>query len=290
MPNLDQQVSESDYPENELNLTEIIFVVVQNLKTLIFVPLLAGAIVAAVAAAWPTRFESVAWQSGDLLLVAQYNSAQVRDHIIQEMKYSRPEEDLDAARERLAGDLKVTFSAKEKLVTIRGSAKDAQDARRMVTLAIEKTGEVNKRRTDALQRIKEQYELALQRDRQYASAIANLTQKLAQPPSNTGASSDFSLVQLLGAAREAQGMTTGLASVLAQAESFDVIQAPTTATRGARVNPLFASLVAALGTVVGLLLLIFALQAFRNAAKRPEQAQRLSDLKLEWQKVTKRGH
>ena len=96
----------SEYPsqieqEDEIDVHDIALVLIENLRLLLLGPLLAAAAVGAGLWAWPSSYQSEAVQTGDLLLVAMYNSAGVQDAVAQKLFSQLQAQDPDAARKKV---------------------------------------------------------------------------------------------------------------------------------------------------------------------------------------------
>jgi alkylhydroperoxidase/carboxymuconolactone decarboxylase family protein YurZ len=220
-----------DMKESEVSLLDLLIVVAQNLRLLIVAPLLLG-LLALGATYWlPKKYESVAIQSGDAQLLVIYNSAQVRDAVIQQINYSKGEEDLETARERLAKNLITLYSSKDKTIKISARATTPQGAQTMAQIAIQQAALLNQERSENVKRLRDQFELAINRERQYSQSAQRLVQQIQSSNAANQASLVQSQAQLLDAARSAQSTTADLADKINKADNYDLLQRPTLPTR-----------------------------------------------------------
>lgn len=274
--------------DDEISFLDLLLVVVQNLRLLLITPLVVGSAALGVASVLPTTYESSAVQMGDTQLVTMYNSAQVRDAVIAELKYARTGEDLDSARERLAEDLKVGFNNKDKTVGITARAPKPEAAQRMANVAVAQANMLNRSRVDDVARLRAQFDLATKREFDYSSGLDRIAQQIekAQP----GATGNLLSVQVqrLDASRDAQISLSSLADALAKAQRFDLLQQPTLPTKPVPHKRTMVGAIAALVTGFLLLIFVFIRQTLRNAESNPESAQKLAQLRTAWRRAVGR--
>jgi hypothetical protein len=253
-------------PEAEISILDLLLVVAQNLRLLILGPLLAGIVALGVSFLFiPIKFESVAVQAADPQLAAMYSSAQVLDGVIQTMGYARAGEDIDTARERLlAKDYSVKYNAKDKTLRLETLASTPKDAQRMAQTAIELTTKLNQLRVDNNQRLKEQFDLALARERSYSQAAQRISAQIQSSAANNQAALTEAQAKLLDSAREAQIVAAQLSEIRV-ADSFDLIQTPTLPKRKHPSGRALISVVASLATGFALLVWVFIVHFVRNS-------------------------
>lgn len=271
--------------DDEINLLDILLVIAQNLRLLVLGPLLVGVLAFAVALLLPPIYESRAVQSGDATLAAMYNSAQVRDDIIAKLGYAQPDESADQARQRLESDLKVTFNNKDKTLTLVAAAPSPQQAQQLGAAAIEAAAKLNTPRLQNLQRLKDQFETASKREREYAAAADRLVAQMAGATAASQALLVQSQAQLLDAARSAQKTTAEIADAIQQAENFQMLQQPTLPTLKSKPKKALIAVLATLASGFALLLFVFVRQALRNGAQDEETAQKLQAIRASWRRA-----
>ncbi len=268
--------------DDEINLLDLLLVVVQNLRLLVLGPLTVGLLALGVSYLLPPTYESAATQSGDAQLVAMYNSAQVLDAVIDKVGYSRPGEDKDTARQRLAKDLKVSFNPFNKTINIVTSAPSPVDAQRLAQEAIKQVAVLNQSRLEDIKRMNEQYELAVRREREYASAAERVTQQMASKAAVNQIVLAKLKLELLDAAKEAQIRTAGLANSLREQENFQLLQNPTLPTKKIASKMALIAIIATLASAFALLLFVFVKRALVNASRDAESAAKMKLLKNSW--------
>ena len=270
--------------DDEISLLDLLLVVVQNLRLLLITPLVVGLVALGVISMLPRTYESTAVQMGDTQLVSMYNSAQVRDAVVAELKYARPDEDLDSARERLSNDLKATFNNKDKTVGITARAPKPEAAQRMANVAVAQANMLNQSRADDVARLRAQFDLATKREFDHSSAVDRIAQ---QDKTLSRASSNLSStqVQLVDASRDAQISLSSLVDALAKVQRFDILQQPTLPTKPVPKKRAMLGAIAALATGFLLLIFVFTRQALRNAETNPESAQKLAQLRTAWRRA-----
>jgi hypothetical protein len=253
--------------EAEISILDLLLVVAQNLRILILGPLLAGVVALGVSFLFiPVKFESVAVQAADPQLAAMYSSAQVLDSVIQTMGYAKTGEDTDTARERLlAKDYSVKYNSKDKTLRLETLASTPKDAQRMAQTAIELTTKLNQLRVDNNQRLKEQFDLALARERTYSQAAQRISAQIQSSAANNQAALTEAQAKLLDSAREAQIVAAQLSEKIRVADSFDLIQTPTLPKRKHPSGRALISVVASLATGFALLVWVFIVHFVRNS-------------------------
>jgi uncharacterized protein involved in exopolysaccharide biosynthesis len=271
--------------DEEIALLDLLLVFVQNLRLLVLGPLLVGAGALGVAWLLPLTFESKAVQSGDATLAAMYNSAQVRDAIIQQTGYAYAGEDADKARLRLEADLKVSYNAKDKTISLVAAASSPAQAQQLAQAAIQAAAKLNASRLANLQRLNEQFESASKREREYAAAADKLVQQMANASAASQALLVQSQAQLLDAARNAQITTTEIGDAIQKAENFDLLQQPTLPTQKSKPKKALIAIIATLASGFALLLFVFVRQALRNGSQDEETAKKLAAIRTGWKRA-----
>lgn len=140
--------------EADISLLDILLVIAANLRLLVLGPLLAGVLAYGAVFVWPARYESVAVQMGDMQLVAMMNSARVLDAVAAESPFLHGD-DADELREHLRSDIKVSFSPKDRTVTVRATAGTPAHAQQLVASVLKYSADLNKSRVEEIAAIKQ---------------------------------------------------------------------------------------------------------------------------------------
>lgn len=117
--------------ENEISLLDILVILAESWKLLVFVPLLAGVLAGALSFLWPKTFESVAILRISEEEAALFHSAPVLDPLIAKFDLLQDAGGIqDAAREALKKRLVITADKKTKLttLTVKAASPDAAQA------------------------------------------------------------------------------------------------------------------------------------------------------------------
>lgn len=268
--------------DDETSLLDLLLVVVQNLRLLLITPLAVGLAALGVTSVLPNTYDSRVVQMGDMQLVNIYNTVQLRDALMAELKYAQPDEDLDSARERLAKDLIVSFNSNTKTVFIRARASSPEAALHMANLAVAQASLLNRSRLDDLSRLRAQFDLATKREYEYSKGLERIAQQIEKAPPGASENILKVQVQMVDASRDAQIALSSLTDALAKAQRFDLVQQPTLPTKPVSRKPAMVAAVAALASGFLLLIFVFMRQALRHAETDPDSAQKLAQLRTAW--------
>lgn len=264
--------------DDEIGWLDLLLVVAQNLRLLVLGPLVAGAVAVGGAYFVPAVYESVAVQVGDATLAAMYDSAQVRDAVVQKAGYLRVGEASDVARARLESDLRVAVNSKDRTISIISRADTPQAAQLLAQAAIEQAALLNKSRLENLKRLEIQYEMAVKRERDYAASAELVTKRIQSERVADQASLIQVQARLLDAAREAQAVTANLASELHKAETYELLQAPTLPSLTAAPKKAAVFGVAAIAAGLILLVIVFGRSALQKVGRNQASASKLQTL------------
>lgn len=270
--------------DDEIGLLDLLLPIVEHLRLLVLAPLLVGVVAYGGSYLLSPTYESVAVQSGDAQLAAMYNSAQVRAKVVELADYKAADETMPQAADRLAKNLVVSFSNKNNTVSIVAKGASPAQAQKIAQEAIKVAAQLNQRRVDDVSRLREQFNLAAQREREYATAAEKIAQKISQGSEDVAALTQAQ-AQLLGAAREAQMTTASLAGQLSQAQNFDLLQQPTLPYKRSSPNRAVIAVITALGCGFFLLLFVFGQYAIRAARQNADSAKKLADIQAALRKV-----
>lgn len=276
---MNTELNEPESSDVQISLLSLLLLVVQNLWLLLISPVLVGLGAFVVMSFLPPRFESQAVQMGDAQLMGIYNSAQVRDAVIRQIRYAKKEEDLDSARERLANDLRVSFNSKDKTITILAKAAMPLDAQRMSEQAIAQANLANRGRLDDIERLRSQYDRTFQRAFEQPSSIGSASARTSAPLSKQNDQG-----QVVDPGKDLQQLAF-LADTLAKVQRFDLLQPPTLPTKPLSNKRSLIAVLAAIVTGSVLLLFVFVRQSLRQAVQDPESARSLGQIQIAWRQA-----
>lgn len=273
-------MNENSIDDTEINFFEIFLFLFSNLKILFFGSTFGALIALIFALYFPPKYESLAVQSGGSQLVAIYNSYQVLDVVIQKTEYAENGEDLDSSRLRLLKDISVSFNAKEKTVKLAVRGKNPKKVKQILDVWVEQAAVLNQVRLDDLRRMKDQFDLAVAREKEYDAAAKKIAVLIESASRLDQSLLVQSQLQLLDSARSAQATSASLAAAIQQAEQYELLQKPNLATHGVPRHVALIVIVAFFGTGFLLLLVLQVKMAWVRFVQNPESAEKLNKIKM----------
>lgn len=280
-------MTQETYTENinEISVLDLLISVVESLRPLVVVPLLAGMLAYGASHYIAPTYESVSVQKADAQLAALYGVAQVRTEVVEQVEYKKPNESVRSAEDRLQKNLSVSFNNKNNTVVVKGLGDTPAQAQQIVLAAIESVAKLNQHRLEDVARLREQFSLATKREREYALAAQRVATKIAENAGADLAALVQSQSQLLNSAKEAQIASSSLAARLSQIQTFELLQPPTLPYKHSAPNRAVVATVTTLGVGFLLLLLVFVRAGVRNAEQSPELAEKLALLRRAWRRA-----
>lgn len=158
-------------------LLDLVLTIVDNLRLLIVVPLLAGLVVYTIASIWPKTYESTAILKADKIVVSLMNSASVLDPIARSLA-SALQRPIDDAHRKLKSQVQARFNSKEKFITLTVQAESPQAAQALASTVLQQTYVQSRSRDSEQIRLYKQLEQAKVREKEASDAAKLLSKKI----------------------------------------------------------------------------------------------------------------
>lgn len=268
--------------DDTIDVLDVLLTLAENLKWLILLPVIGGAIVYGLASLLPEKFESTAIIKADGSVSANMTAAHVLDAALKNLGYldQLDDEEAEDAREHLQRNVSTSVVRGTQLVTLK-VAGHSQEAVHRITQEILNMVYLDSRPREAeLKRLGTEKAM-LEAQAVELTATSKTAQKLLGTPTagtDTGAlaesiaSISSNMVRIQAALLVVEAKMHGLSN-------DDLVQAPTFPQRP--VGPKKALIAAVAAVVIGLLALIFVLmrQSWRTSRAIDLHADRLAALK-----------
>jgi uncharacterized protein involved in exopolysaccharide biosynthesis len=273
------------YPEDdEISLLDLLQTIVDNLRLLIIGPLVAGLLAYGVALVIPKTYESTAILKSEQNLAGQMLTASVLDPIAAKLGYT-PKMEADDARDKLRKEIKASYNAKDKLVTLTAQATSPQAAQALANDVLEQVYVQTQPRDSAKQSLQKQLTQLQAREKELTQSAKILERRLEQATGNGVSEVAQGYAQLIGVIEKTQENQIKLEKELKGIDSSDLIQSPTLPTKKVAPKRSLIAIIATLAAGFALLLFVFIRQAFRNASQNEESAPKINALQASWRKA-----
>jgi uncharacterized protein involved in exopolysaccharide biosynthesis len=273
------------YPEDdEISLLDLLQTIVDNLRLLIIGPLVAGLLAYGVALVIPKTYESTAILKSEQNLAGQMLTASVLDPIAAKLGYT-PKMEADDARDKLRKEIKASYNAKDKLVTLTAQATSPQAAQALANDVLEQVYVQTQPRDSAKHSLQKQLTQLQAREKELTQSAKILERRLEQATGNGVSEVAQGYAQLIGVIEKTQENQIKLEKELKGIDSSDLIQSPTLPTKKVAPKRSLIAIIATLAAGFALLLFVFIRQAFRNASQNEESAPKINALQASWRKA-----
>lgn len=273
------------FPEDdEISLLDLLQTIVDNLRLLIIGPLVAGLLAYGVALVIPKTYESTAILKSEQNLAGQMLTASVLDPIAAKLGYT-PKMEADDARDKLKKEIKASYNAKDKLVTLTAQATSPQAAQALANDVLVQVYAQTQPRDSAKQSLQKQLTQLQTREKELTQSAKILERRLEQATGNGVSEVAQGYAQLIGVIEKNQESQIKIEKELKGIDSSDLIQSPTLPTKKVAPKRGLIAIMAALAAGFALLLFVFIRQAFRNASQNEESAQKINALQVSWRKA-----
>ena len=277
-----------DYPaEDEISLLDLLQTIVNNLRLLVIGPILTGLLALVGAAYWPKTYESTAILKAEQSHATQMLAASVLDPIAAKLGYTAQLQ-TDEARAKIKNQVKASFNAKDKLLTLTTQANTPQAAQTLAKEVLVQTYLQSQPRDNEKLRLQKQLAQAQEREKE-ANLTAQLFKTKLSLAGTTAGSTAASEVaqgyaQMIAVVKESQISQLDTEKLLQGLDASALVQEATLATR--QINPRrgLVATITTLATGFALLLFVFVRQALRNASQNDESAEKIKAIKSAWRK------
>lgn len=273
------------YPEDdEISLLDLLQTIVDNLRLLIIGPIVAGLLAYGVALVIPKPYESTAILKSEQNLAEQMLIAPVLDPVAAKLGYT-PKMEPDDARDKLKNQIKVSYNAKDKLVTLTAQATSPQAAQALANAVLAQVYVQTQPRDSDKQSLQKQLTQLQTREKELTQSANLLARRLEQISGNGVSEVAQGYAQMISVIEKTQGIQIKIENELKGTDSSSLIQSPTLPTRKVASKGSLIAIISGLATGFALLLLVFIRQALRSASQNEESAQKINALRASWRKA-----
>ena len=273
------------YPEDdEISLLDLLQTIVDNLRLLVIGPLVAGLLAYGVALVIPKTYESTAILRSEQNVAGQMLTAYVLDPIAAKLGYASKME-TDDARDKLKSQIKASYNAKDKLVTLTAQASSPQAAQVLANDVLSQVYVQTQPRDSAKQSLQKQLTQLQTREKELTQSAKILERRLVQVSGSGVSEVAQGYAQLIGVIEKTQENQIKVEKELKGIDSSDLIQSPTLPTKKIAPKGGLIAIIATLMAGFALLLFVFIRQAFRNASQNEGSAQKINALHASWRKA-----
>lgn len=270
--------------EDEISLLDLLQTIVDNLRLLVMGPLLAGLLAFGVTLLIPKTYESTAILKGEQNHASQMLTASVLDSVAAKLGYT-PKMEADDARDQLKKEIKASYNAKDKLVTLTTQATSPQAAQALANDVLAQVYLQTQPRDSAKQGLQKQLAQLQNREKELTQSAKLLERRLEQVTGNGVSEVAQGYAQLIGVIEKTQENQIKVEKELKGIDSSDLVQSPTLPTKKIAPKRSLITLAAALAIGFALLLFVFIRQALHNARQNAESAKKLNALQAAWRKA-----
>jgi capsular polysaccharide biosynthesis protein len=236
----------------------------------------------------PKTYESAAILKGEQNLASQMLTASVLDPVAAKLGYT-PKMEADDARDQLKKEIKASYNAKDKLITLTAQATSPQAAQALANDVLAQVYVQTQPRDSAKQTLQKQLAQLQTREKELTQSAKLLVRRLEQISGNGVSEVAQGYAQLIGVIEKTQESQIRVEKELKGIDSSDLVQSPTLPTKKIAPKRSLIAIAAALAVGFALLLFVFIRQALRNASQNEESAQKINALQAAWRKALGRA-
>lgn len=278
-----------EYPaDDEISLLDLLKTIVDNLRLLVIGPILAGLLALTCVAYWPKTYESTAILKAEQSHATQMLNASVLDPIAAKLGYT-VQLQTDEARAKIKDQVKASFNAKDKLLTLTTQANTPQTAQGLAQDILAQTYLQSQPRGNEKLRLQKQLAQAQELEKEAFQTAQLFKTKLSSSRTTAGSTAASEVAQgyaqMLALVKESQTSQLDIEKLLQGLDASALVQEATLPTR--HINPKrgLVATITALATGFALLLFVFVRQALRNASQNDESAEKIKAIKSAWRKT-----
>lgn len=278
-----------EYPaDDEISLLDLLKTIVDNLRLLVIGPILAGLLALTCVAYWPKTYESTAILKAEQSHATQMLNASVLDPIAAKLGYT-VQLQTDEARAKIKDQVKASFNAKDKLLTLTTQANTPQTAQGLAQDILAQTYLQSQPRGNEKLRLQKQLAQAQELEKEAFQTAQLFKTKLSSSRTTAGSTAASEVAQgyaqMIALVKESQTSQLDIEKLLQGLDASALVQEATLPTR--HINPKrgLVATITALATGFALLLFVFVRQALRNASQNDESAEKIKAIKSAWRKT-----
>ncbi len=273
------------YPEDdEISLLDLLQTIVDNLRLLIIGPIVVGLLAYGVAFIIPNTYESTAILKSEQNLAGQMLTASVLDSIAAKLGYT-PKMEAEDARDKLKKEIKASYNAKDKLISLTAQSTSPQAAQAMAKDVLAQLYVQAQPRDSAKQSLEKQLTQLQTREKEVTQSAKLLERRLEQVFGHGVSEVAQGYAQLVELIAKTQENQIKIEKELKGFDSSDLIQSPTLPTQKVAPKRSLIAIIAALAAGFALLMFVFIRQALRSASQNQESAQKINALQASWRKA-----
>ncbi|WP_173025692.1 Wzz/FepE/Etk N-terminal domain-containing protein [Acidovorax sp. SRB_14] len=273
-------VSEIPQPiqQEDIGLLDILVTLAENIKLLIFVPMLVGLCALGLAFIVPKTFESIAVLKAEQGTASLMTTAAVLDPVAAGLGLTT-EESGEEARRLLREQIKVAVGRNDKLLTLTVSAPAPQQAQAIAEAVLQQTYVQSRPKASELARLEAQLKDAQVRIKNAEDAAGALLKRMESSGAGSSTESARGYAELLSVTAAAQNQVATLQTQLEGVTDAQLIQAPTLPQRASKPKKALLAIGATLATGLALLLFVFVRQAARSTVKDADAAGKVARIR-----------
>lgn len=270
--------------DDDISLLDLLHTITENLRLLVIGPIVVGLLALAGASLWPKTYESTAILKAEQVTASLMLSASVLDPIAANLGYT-PKQEQDAARDKLKSQIKASFNAKDKLLTLTTQADTPQAAQALAKAVLQQTYTLSQPRDSEKLRLQKQLAQAQAREKEANQTAVLLAGKMEKSGGEVSFQVAQGYAQMIGVVKESQATQIDIERQLQGLDASALVQEATLPTKHAAPKRGIITIMATLAAGFALLLFVFIRQALRNASQDAESAQKLSAIQTAWRKA-----
>jgi len=262
---MQENQSQQSANTEDSGLLDVLVLLAENIRLIIILPLVIGAIALGVSFFLPQTFQSVAVLQADQATASLMIAAPVLDPVIGALGLAKKGA-LEESRIELRDRIKVVVGRADKLLTLTVSARTALQAQAIANSLIQKTFEESRPKASVLARLKIQLNEAQVRLKNAQDASVGVLKRLESNSSvATGVELAKGYADLLGATGVAQSQVLALEAQIEGLSAAQLVQSPTLPERASQPKKSLIAIGATLAAGLVLLLFIFMRNVFRKS-------------------------
>jgi LPS O-antigen subunit length determinant protein (WzzB/FepE family) len=270
--------------DNEISLLDLLQTIAENLRLLVIGPIVVGLLALAGASLWPKTYESTAILKAEQVTASLMLSAAVLDPIAANLGYTH-KLNQDEARDKLKSEIKASFNAKDKLLTLTTQGDTPQAAQALAKAVLQQTYAQSQPRDSEKLRLQKQLAQAQVREKEANQTAVLLAGKMEKSGGEVSFQVAQGYAQMIGVVKESQATQIDIERQLQGLDASALVQEATLPTKHTAPKRGIITIMAALAAGFALLLFVFMRQALRNASQDSESAQKLSAINAAWRKA-----
>ena len=268
--------------DDSIDLLDVLLTLAENIKWLILLPLLGGAVAYALSLLLAPKFDSTAVIKADSALVSTMTASHVLDGALKNLGYLEglDEDEAEAARDNLRKNISASVVRGAKLITITVSERSPSAAQRMAQEILNQVYADSKPRDAEFKRLNAEKSMLMQQASELS--VASRTAQKLLDESASGVNSGALAESIAAISANIIKIQTGIHDIDKALEGLsneDLVQAPTLAKKPSAPNKALIAMVAAV--VVGLLVMAWVLlrRSWQSSRTIELHAERLAALK-----------